>query len=126
MNINLISWLYKNDSEEEILNSGLKIFRANYLDSKATFVKLKKRYPGTAPEIIAAHVQECEKANTYATGLVEMAAAAIETAKKRSLPVNTAFRQQFDAQMKAAFPWVNEYNLSSIYKWACYGLLFDD
>lgn len=124
MNFNLISWFHRNDSKEEILNFGLKTFRDKYLDTDTTFRKLKRRYYNLPVSTIQSYVQECVIANTYGVDWIQSTAVA-ET-KPKNLINNKKFRQEFDTIMKRKFSWINQRNLSSIYKWTCYGLLFEE
>jgi hypothetical protein len=122
--MNLISWLYKNDSSEEILNFAFKTFRDNYFDANTAFRRLKRRYPSIPVQTIETYVQECEKANTY--GVEWIQSAATKETKPKKLGNNNKLRQQFNEIMIEKFPWVDKSNLSSLYSWTCHGLLFDD
>jgi PHP family Zn ribbon phosphoesterase len=124
MNFNLISWIHKNDSKEKILNYGFKTYRDKYLDPITTFTRLKSRYPRTSAKTIRDYVSECEKANKHGANWIQTTAA--KETKLKALVRNKKFRLQFEEQMTEQFPWINKFNLSSIYNWTCYGLILDD
>ncbi len=126
MYLNLISWIHKKDSKEAILNFALKAYRNKYPDSDATFLKLKKIYHNIPLRTIEEYLHECKIANKHGVELIQNAAASMTDRERKKLGRNKEFRQGFYTEMRGLFPWINNSNLSSLFNWTWYGLLFEN